>query len=186
MQRRTAVKLIALGTGALLIPSCNPKQPEVITGLDNLKISRSQQSLLQDVINAIVPQEEAQTTKLSDFVIRMIDDCAEKQEQQAFEKGLAALDEYAKGKAGDDFSSLKQKDRENVLSSLEKEASEKSDSQTVDPLHTFYRMTKSLTIRGYLNSEPVMTNLTYYKMVPGRFDGCVEIKDPSDYKTIFG
>jgi hypothetical protein len=31
-----------------------------------------------------------------------------------------------------------------------------------------------------------MENQLYYNMTPGKFRGCVEVKDAKDYKTILG
>ena len=40
----------------------------------------------------------------------------------------------------------------------------------------FIRLARSLTIRGYLSSEYVMTKLMGYEMAPGRYLGCVPVK----------
>jgi hypothetical protein len=190
MQRRTAVKrLLVLTTGAMLLPSCGRQSKELAIPLDHIKVSPDLNSLLSQVTETIIPTTEtpgASELELSEFVLRMVDDCYGEEDQRAFEKGLSELDAYAEKSAGDSFADLSSSERQNVLLSLEKSISEQENKENLEALLRFYQLTKSLTIRGYMNSESVMTNLTYYKMIPGRFDGCVEIKAPTDYKTIFG
>jgi hypothetical protein len=41
----------------------------------------------------------------------------------------------------------------------------------------FYNTLRKLTIRGYMNSEYVMTKLTNYEMAPARFYGSVKINN---------
>lgn len=40
----------------------------------------------------------------------------------------------------------------------------------------FYSLVKGLTVRGYMSSEYVMTNLTHYEYMPGRYHGCVLVQ----------
>jgi hypothetical protein len=189
MRRRTAVKqMIALTSGALLLPACGQPSREATVALDNLKVTGDLEMLLAEITETILPATNtpgAKDLKLPQFVLKMVDDCTGAEEQKAFEDGLAGFDAYAKENAGDFFEKLSVEDRKKVLLDLETQTTKK-DSAPLTSVEKFYQTTKSLTIRGYLSAEPVMTNLTYYKMIPGRFDGCVEIKDPTDYKTIFG
>jgi hypothetical protein len=189
MRRRTAVKqMIAITSGALLLPACGKQAGEATVALDNLKITGDLEMLLADITETILPATDtpgAKDLKLPQFVLKMVDDCSGTEEQRSFEEGLSGFDAYTKEHAGDAYSNLSVDDRKKVLLDIEMQATQK-DSMPLTSIEKFYQTTKSLTILGYLSAEPVMTNLTYYKMVPGRFDGCVEIKDPADYKTIFG
>ena len=53
-------------------------------------------------------------------------------------------------------------------------------------LPAFYSIAKRHTIRGYLSSEYIMTNVLVYNMIPGRYNGCIEIKDKNDLQTVIG
>jgi hypothetical protein len=189
MRRRTAVKqMIALTSGALLLPACGQPSREATVALDNLKVTGDLEMLLAEITETILPATNtpgAKDLKLPQFVLKMVDDCAGVEEQKAFEEGLSGFDAYTKEKAGEFFEKLSLEDRKKILLDIEMETTQR-DSAPLTSVEKFYQTTKSLTIRGYLSAEPVMTNLTYYKMIPGRFDGCVEIKDPTDYQTIFG
>ena len=41
---------------------------------------------------------------------------------------------------------------------------------------SFIQLVKGLTIKGYLSSEYVMTNLRIYEYAPARYHGCVPVK----------
>lgn len=191
MQRRTAVKqLLVMTTGALLIPSCVREAKKISIPLDHLKLTTDHETLMASITETLLPTTAtpgAKELKLHEFVLRMMDDCYSPDEQKEFQSGLEQFNTFAEKSSDKSFLDMTPEERKNFLTQLEKkrddEASIKVDEKSI---LQFYGRTKGLAIRGYMNSEPVMTNLTYYKMVPGRFDGCVEIKDPSDYKTIYG
>ena len=50
-----------------------------------------------------------------------------------------------------------------------------SDTNTDVSVHYFLQNTKSFTIKGYLQSEYVMTNNIPYKMTPEPFKGCIKV-----------
>jgi hypothetical protein len=191
MQRRTAVKqLIVMTTGALLIPSCVREAKRVSIALDHLKLNADHESLVASITETLLPTSDtpgAKELKLHEFVLRMVDDCYSPEEQKEFQDGLLLFDNYTEKAAGDTFSEMDSEGRLKFLQELEKKRGNdeglKEEEKSV--VH-FYSRTKNLAVRAYMNSEPVMTKLLYYKMIPGRFDGCVEIKDPNDYQTIYG
>lgn len=177
-------------TGALLIPSCVREAKKISIPLDHLKLSADHETLMASITETLLPTSDtpgAKELKLHEFVLRMMDDCYSPEEQKEFQAGLEQFNSFADKTSDKSFLDMTPEERKSFLIQLEKknedEASVKDDEKSV---LQFYSRTKGLAIRGYMNSEPVMTNLTYYKMVPGRFDGCVEIKNPSDYKTIYG
>lgn len=191
MQRRTAVKqLIVLTTGALFIPSCVREARKISIPLDHLKLTADHETLMASITETLLPTSDtpgAQELKLHQFVLRMMDDCYSPEEQKEFQSGLGQFDEYTAKVADKSFSEMTPDERKSFLLQLEQKAAAKSSiAENEKNIFQFYGRTKGLAIRGFMNSEPVMTKFTYYQMVPGRFDGCVEIKDPSDYKTIYG
>jgi hypothetical protein len=60
------------------------------------------------------------------------------------------------------------------------------DDGTESQLPAFYSITKRHAIRGFLSSEYIMTNVLVHNMIPGRYNGCIEIKDKSDIQTVIG
>jgi hypothetical protein len=191
MQRRTAVKqLIVMTTGALLIPSCVREAKKVSIALDHLKLNADHESLVASITETLLPTSDtpgAKELKLHEFVLRMVDDCYSPDQQKEFQQGLQDFDKYAADTAGDSFTDMNEESRLKFLQGLEKKKGDEQSLQDDEKaIVAFYRRTKGLAIRGYMSSEPVMTKLLYYKMIPGRFNGCVEIKDPNDYQTIYG
>lgn len=177
-------------TGALLIPSCVREAKKISIPLDNLKLTADHETLMASITETLLPPSDtpgAKELKLHEFVLRMMDDCYSPDEQKEFQNGLESFDKFAEKSSEKSFLEMSADERKSFLLDLEKKrADESSLKDDEKAILQFYSRTKGLAIRGYMNSEPVMTKYTYYQMVPGRFDGCVEIKDPSDYKTIYG
>jgi hypothetical protein len=190
MERRTALKqLMLITSGAILLPACVKNIKQVSIDLKNLKLSSDQEALLAEITETIIPGTETPGAKdlgLHQFVLQMVDDCFEPEQQQTFLSGLSLFEESTEQKFGDSFASLEKGQRENMLRELDLIKTGDNEAEKEKPLNTFYAITKELTVRGYMTSEYVMTNQLYYNMIPGRFQGCVEIKDVKDYKTILG
>lgn len=190
MLRRTALKqLMLVAGGAALLPACVKHLAETTLVLKNLKISGDDESLLAEITEAIIPATEtpgAKDLRLHQFVLRMVDDCYDQEQQQKFGAGLAAFSKMAETKTGDSFTTLGKQQREDLLRQLELVRTGDDQEAKQEPVNTFYSITRDLTVRGYITAEYVLTQQLYYNMIPGRFDGCVEIKDANDYKTILG
>ena len=177
-------------TGALLVPSCVREAKKISIPLDKLKLTADHESLVAAITETLLPTSDtpgAKELKLHQFVLRMMDDCYSPEEQKEFQNGLESFDDYFDKNFGESFSEMTPDKRYSSLVAFEKKFSDdKGVSDKGKAIAQFYNRTKGLAIRGYMNSQPVMTKLTYYKMIPGRFDGCVEIKNPNDYETING
>jgi hypothetical protein len=190
MERRTALKqLIIVAGGAAMLPACVRNIKQGSLDLKNLKVSADHETLLAEIAETIIPSTEtpgAKDLKLHHFVLRMIDDCYEQEQQKQFVSGLAAFDELTEKKKGDSFIDLSKGERESLLKELEVIKNGEDKEEKEQPVNRFYSMLKDLTVQGYLTAEYVMTNQLYYNMIPGKFKGCVEVKDPKDYKTILG
>jgi len=171
MQRRQALKtfVTALGGIAVLPSWASGWRPEDIprSGL----LSADQQVQLADLAEAIIPETDtpgARTLKVHTFVERMVNDCYETAVKESLRDGLAGLEKQAQSKYGSAFAALDRTQKTQLMTSLEKNGTE-AEKQ-------FLRLVKGLTIQGYMNSEYVMTNLTHYELVPGRYHGCVDLK----------
>jgi hypothetical protein len=137
-------------------------------------LSPSQEELLAHVVDTIIPATDtlgAKDLNVHLFVQKMVQDCYAREAQENFVKGLDAVKAMAKKKHGKAFDACATDERLALLKGLEQseDASQKE----------FYAMVKGLTIRGYMNSEYVMTNLTNYQAVPGHYYGCVPVNSKS-------
>lgn len=189
MQRRTALKQLGfLAGGAMLIPSCVGKETvkEATIQLHKITINGNQENLLAAMAESLIPKTDipgAGELNAHHFVLHMIDDCYEEDAQQKFLRGLEQAQKAIEDKTGKNFEECTPEEQQAFLKDL--------DAGTLTPegennLKDFYKPFRQLTIRAYLGSEYVMTNVFGYNMVPGRFDGAVEITPTTDLKTLLG
>ncbi len=175
INRRILLKQMMLASaGAVLLPSCvfDSKKMAAIP-LHNLQLTGNQEELLTEIIDTIIPKTDTPGAKelgIPKFVLVMIDDCANKEDQALFIKGLDGIDAFAKEKIGKSFVKGLAKEREDVLASIE------AKKGTISPeVEKAFGSIKGLTIWGYTGSEYVMTNYYKFEFVPGRFHGCVSV-----------
>ncbi|MVM37293.1 gluconate 2-dehydrogenase subunit 3 family protein [Spirosoma sp. HMF3257] len=134
-------------------------------------LSGSQTELLAELVETIIPVTDtpgAKALNVHQFVQKMVADCYPKTAQDTLGKGLDSLNELAQKSFSKPFSEGDTAQRTALLTQLAKS----SDTAQKD----FYSLVKNLTIRGYMTSEYVMTNLTHYEFIPGRYHGCVPVK----------
>ncbi|WP_185155490.1 gluconate 2-dehydrogenase subunit 3 family protein [Rudanella paleaurantiibacter] len=174
--------MVATAVGGLaVLPSWATRwTPESLraTGPMGGLISSAETNLLAELVETIIPATPAtdpskgeipgaKALNVHQFVQKMVADCYDKAAQDTFRKGFTALDEVAKATGGKSFLETDAAGRLNVLKQMQQ--------STVPGQKEFLSLVKNLTIRGYMNSEYVMTNLTHYEMVPGRYKGCVPV-----------
>jgi hypothetical protein len=201
MDRRTVIKNLALIVGgAVLLPSCVRKNGTSYVQLKHIQLQGDQQDLIADISETIIPKTTtpgAKDLNLPAFVIKMLDDCYTKKDQQAFLAGLNEFNELVKKKYNNSFSNLSVKDREDVLNELEKSGKAAAEQAKgikpvnesgksidavkkkpeVPPLKLFYGVIKQQTIFGYTNSQYFMTKQVVYELVPGRWNPHFPVKD---------
>jgi hypothetical protein len=178
MNRRNVIKNLALVIcGAVLLPSCIRHDGTSYVQLKHVNIDADQQKLIADVAETIIPKTNtpgAKDLNLPAFVLKMIDDCYDKKGQEAFVAGLVAFNSMVKKEHGKDFGDLDAKQREALLTGIEKNASKanktKSSKNTgPDPATVFYWGIKQQTIFGYTTSQYFMTKQVVYELIPGRY-----------------
>ena len=98
MDRRTAIRNLALVIGgAALLPACTKHNP--IAHYKHFDISLDQQTLITDMAETIIPKTTtpgATDLNLYGFIIKMVDDCSTKKDQQAFLKGMGEFNDVPK------------------------------------------------------------------------------------------
>ena len=157
MKRREVIKqMFVMAGGILIASSCDFSGKKASIALQNIDFSADDETLLARLVDVIIPENDSpggKSLNLHLFVMKMLDDCASPEQQEAFLAGLKKC--HKAGKRGD----------AELLSYL-KDLPE--DDQ-------FATILKARTLQGYLNSEYVMTNKLIYELVPGRYDGAVKI-----------
>jgi hypothetical protein len=172
MNRRKAIRnVIIISAGAGLLPSCLQRD-KVSIPLKNISISGSEQEMLADLAESIIPKTKnfigANDIKAHEFVLTMVDDCFNPEDQQKFKEGLKAFDKLSHDKFGQLFTSYTPKQKHALLADIEnkKEIPEEA-------LH-FYGTVKRYTVQSFTSSKEYLVDVRKYKLVPGGdFKGCV-------------
>lgn len=189
MQRRTALKQLGLIAGAaILLPHCTSKEAatEASITLHKLQVSGQQESLLASMTDALIPKTDtpgAKELNIHQFVLRMMDDCYDADAQKKFMAGLGQAQQALADKTGKDAEDCTPAELQAFFEDIAA-GKTAAPAQGEDNLKAFYEPFRQLTIRGYLGSEYVMTNVFGYQMIPGKFTGEVKIDANSDLKTI--
>lgn len=165
MERRTALKQMALlCASAMLLPSCLQGGKNASIGLKHITITEIQEKLLAELVETIIPKTDTPGAKelgVHLFVLKMIDDCYPKDKQQRFLNGLQIFEDK-------NFSGSSAQVRIVLLQEImEKKYAESN-------LQYFLKEVRKQTIKGYEQSEYVMTELKPYILVPTQFRGSVK------------
>lgn len=194
MERRIAIKNLGfIAAGVMLLPSCVRQAKQFSITLKNIVITGDQEALLAEIVQAIIPATEtpgAKDLNVHQFVLRMVDDCHGTEQQLQFVTGLAQVEGSTKRRFNKSFADFSEEERITFLREVEEKkdatAPELMSDGKESQLSAFYSITKRHTIQGYLGSEYIMSNVLVYNMMPGRFNGCIQIKDKNDIQTVIG
>lgn len=206
MDRREAVKSVAFLMGGALsattigvfLDSCTSPSANKGTNL----LSAEQDQIITEVADIIIPTTKtpgAKAAGVGPFISMMIKECYPEDAQKAFVKGLEDLEKRSKKEYNDSFLKISVKDRQQLLGKLRDEtvAAQKAEneknkaatqtSKVLDkPLPAgdkypkttpyFFAIARDLTLLGYFTSEIGATQALEYVQIPGRYDGCVDLK----------
>ena len=172
MDRRKVLKNLAIVSGGLItlpqwMVSCGVSDSTI----HQSSFSVAEQEILASIADTIIPAGNsigALSVGVDKFLQKLIDDCYEKVAQDNLKKQLKALDNSAKTARQRSFSACSQKQREELLLRLSTSATKEEKD--------FFDLIKSETIRGFNTSQKVMQDYLGYKVAPGHYYGCVDIK----------
>jgi hypothetical protein len=172
MDRRKAIKNLAIVSGGLItLPqwmlSCGVSD----TTIHQTSFSVVDQEILASITDTIIPAGNsigALSVGVDKFLQKLVDDCYEKDAQDNVKTQLTALDGSAKTAHKKVFVDCTQAEREGLLLKL----STSTDKGEKD----FFDLIKSETIRGFNTSQKVMQEYLGYKVAPGHYRGCVDVK----------
>ena len=177
MDRRKAIKNLAIvSAGLITLPqwmiSCGISD----TAIHQSSFSVAEQEILASITDTIIPAGNPAATGsigalsvgVDKFLQKLIDDCYEKEVQANVKTHLRVLDESALTTHQKAFAGCTQKQREDLL--LKFATSAKKEEKD------FFDLVKSETIRGFNTSQKVMQEYLGYKVAPGHYYGCVDVK----------
>lgn len=172
VDRRTALRqLLFVSAGIAILPACvqDDKSKSALL-LKNMKISGAQEKMLEELTETIIPTSATPGAKAVSahlFVLKMMDDCRPKTDQEQFIKGMDLFEMKAKDMFSKSFVECTREERDKLVASLEK-------AKDADPaLALFYWSTRGYAIQAYTSSKFYLTSVQVYKLVPGKFKGCM-------------
>ena len=133
--------------------------------------SLDEQEILASVADTIIPRDNAigaLAVGVDKFLQKLIDKCYEKDVQDNVKIQLTGLENAAQATHGKSFMLCDQLQRQDLL--LKLSTSENKAEKD------FFNLMKSETIRGFNTSKEVMVGYHKFKLAPGHFYGCVDVK----------
>ena len=177
--RRDALhRMAALLGGTLSAPlvagvlsGCQPERgawsPQTLTAHQDELVIR-----LSEMIIPATDTPGAEAAQVNRFVDLMLTDWYPEEAVTRFQKNLDAVDARARDAHGTAFLDCTPDAQTKLLAALAQEAKQ------ADTEHTpFFSMLKELTVVGYYTSEIGQNQELEYRMVPGRYDGCVPVEE---------
>jgi hypothetical protein len=171
ISRRKALKQFVFVTAGLaIIPSCMQDRSKSALLLKKITIGSDDEAMLAELSETIIPKTTSPGAKDISahlFVLKMVDDCTKKEDQEIFIKGMSEFKVFCKSNAGKDFVNCNAEERKKVLTDLIAKKDEENN------LNAFFKTVKRFTIQAYTSSEFFLTKVQVYELVPGRYHGCV-------------
>ncbi len=172
MNRRKVLKQLAIATGGLItlpqwMVSCGISD----TNVHASSFSSGEQQLLASITDTIIPAGNtigALSVGVDKFLQKLIDDCYEKEVKDNVKLQLNKLEKSAKVEHGKSFADCMQNQRRELLLKLSSSANKAEKD--------FFTLIKTETIRGFNTSQKVMQEYLGYKVAPGHYYGCVDVK----------
>lgn len=176
VNRRTALKqFVFISAGVAILPAClQEDKSKASVLLKNFQITGQQEKDLADLAETIIPATAtpgAKDISAHLFVLKMMDDCHTKADQYKFLQGLQAFEKNTKAQYNKPFHQCSIEEKIVLVTSI-------NGRKDIDPaIGFFYNSTKKLTIQAYSTSQFYLTKIQVYKMVPGKYQGCVPVKN---------
>ena len=173
MNRRELLKLISAATGTAMIggtallSGCATQAPA--------RFSAQNIALLDEIAETILPRTDtpgAKDAQVGQFMSVFVTDCYTLDEQAIFHKGMMTFEDTCKTAYGRSFMALQQKEREEFVNQLDREAKAKIAAGGIH----YFTMMKQLTLFGFFTSEVGGTQVLRHVPIPGRFDGDMAYK----------
>lgn len=184
MNRRDAIAQVSLllggsilGAEAFLSGCTNP--PEQKLGGMGTNFSNSDIAFLDEVAETILPRTDtpgAKDAQVGQFMTVIVKDCYTQPDQKVFLEGMQKLDDASKKKNSKTFLESTPEQRHDLLVDLDKESKDYAKTKKKEDPQHYFRMMKELTLWGYFTSKPGATQALVYVAVPGRYEGCIDLK----------
>jgi len=164
MERRAVIRnLLTITGGITLLPACLNSADKASVELDNFEFSADDEALLAEIAATIIPQTDTPGAKEVGshlFVLKMVDDCYEKEDQEQFVEGFKKFQKSTRQRFNKSFAACTNKQKKQMLQAIE-------DKESFPPeVSAFYKIMKEKTIQGYMTSKYVVMDIMKYEMIP--------------------
>ena len=173
VSRRHALRQLAcVSIGAVLIPSCMEDKSKSSLLLKHLKVTASDEQMLAELCEIILPKSGTPGAKdigAHLFVLTMVDDCSNAEQQKSFIKGMEDFTALCKKTTGKALVDCTTEERKKITEAIV------ASGEHQPELLQFLDSVKRRTIQAYTTSEFFLTKIQVYELVPGRYHGCVPV-----------
>lgn len=132
--------------------------------------NREQEKMLSVLSDAIIPPGDsigALSVGVDKFLTKLFSDCYDAEIQHKIKLQLEQIDTKARNDYGTPFESCQPPKKMSIMEQF-------ACSDNEETRETF-QLIKHETIRGFRTSKIVMTEYLDYQVMPGHFNGCVEV-----------
>lgn len=172
MNRRDTLKQLLLASGSLIaLPSWAREWSVKDLTAYSSSFTTIEQDILASLADTIIPAGDsigALSVGVDKFLQKLINNCYDVKVQENVKAQLSALETSAQKKFSKSFVASDPSQRQELLLNLS--ASENKNEKD------FFNLIKSETIRGFSTSKEVMVKYLKYKVAPGHYHGCVDVK----------
>ncbi len=172
MKRRDALKTLMIASGGVItLPAWAHawKADEMLRM--NTAFTDYEISIISSIVDTILPSNGeigGLSVGVDKFLVGLISHCYEKEFRGNIRANLHELDSAAKETVGKSFPNCEQETQEELLLAM----STGDDEDDED----FFNFMKRQTIRGFETSEEVMVNYHGWVLMPGFYDGNVDME----------
>lgn len=172
MKRRDALKTLGMAAAGLVaLPAWANGWTARDVAVDSSTFTPKEQTWLSSVAETIIPRKNgvgAIPQEVDKFLIRLFDECYEEDERKNIQFQLNVLNEKSLTETGNPFSDGNQAQREQLLLTFSDSGNESEER--------FFQLVKRETIRGFRTSKVVMEDYYGYRVIPGRYNGNVDVE----------
>lgn len=183
INRREAIRRTAwlMGTAvsapaaAGIMNGCTPTRDE--PDWEPVFLNEPQVRLCADMAERILPRTDtpgATDVGIDRFIDLMLNECYPKKDQDNFTRGLELVDQLSNDLYKDNFPTLDEKHQIKVMENIT--LTDQEDEKLMA-----YNTIRELTLLGYFTSEAGIKANFNYQPVPGRYEGCVSIKEQDKF-----
>jgi gluconate 2-dehydrogenase gamma chain len=193
MDRREALRLLALGSGVQLAPASllsllREARASVGKQVPLKTLNSHQNASITTVAELIIPKTDtpgATNVGASQFVDLILTEWYTEEERKRFLSGLADMDTRTQSSFGKNFVDCSQGQQQQVLTALgEQMMQEAAAIRDTGPRYrgsipkpdtNFYYMLRELVLTAYYTSEAGATDELRFQIIPAEHHGCAEI-----------